>query len=148
MVSFPDVIQIKRNGCIIRTNYTGGYLKIILYSTKESRWGLHHDRISDEITKKSLSLKKVVAKGVETNTILPSISVSLVSLKVSTKAILPTLFNEVQLEFGKHMLDLKSRACGQAGDVKILCWMESSVNRNGSHSLDDDPLARSSIPIP
>ena len=69
---------------------------------------LHHHRMTEEITEKFVSLKKIV----ETNSMTPSISAWLVSRKFSTNTILPTQFEKAQLEFGEQMLDFKSEhAC-------------------------------------
>lgn len=74
---------------------------------------LHHHRITQEISNNFVSLKKVVTKGVETNSIIPSISATLEFLKFSTNTILPTQFYEAQMDyFGKHMFDLKSEPAG------------------------------------
>lgn len=60
------------------------------------------------------ALKKIVAMGVETNAIIPSLSASLEYLKYSVNTVLPTQFYEAQLDyFGKHMFDLKSEPAGE-----------------------------------
>ena len=116
LISFPDVIQIWRNGCIIRTDHIADMLADIFGQEGDvDRDLLHHHRITEEITKHYVSLKKIVAKGVENNSIMPSISASLEFLKFSANTILPTQFYEAQLDyFGKHMFDLKSEPAGEA----------------------------------
>ena len=60
------------------------------------------------------ALKRVVAMGVETSAIIPSMSATLEFLKFSVNTILPTQFYEAQLDyFGKHMFDLKSEPAGE-----------------------------------
>ena len=115
MINFPAVVQIWRNGCIIRTDRIADMLEEIFTQSGDiDRDLLHHHRISREITDNYVSLKKVVTKGVETNAIIPSISATLEYLKFSTNTILPTQFYEAQLDyFGKHMFDLKTEPPGE-----------------------------------
>ena len=115
MISFPDVIQIWRNGCIIRADYIADMLEeIFKQQGSVDRDLLHHHRVTEEISNNFVSLKKVVTKGIETNSIIPSISATLEFLKFSTNTILPTQFYEAQMDyFGKHMFDLKSEPAGE-----------------------------------
>ncbi|KAF4627799.1 hypothetical protein G7Y89_g10346 [Cudoniella acicularis] len=55
------------------------------------------------------SLKRVVAKGVKCNAVVPSMKATLEYLKYSGNLELPTSFYEAELDyFGKHMFDSKS----------------------------------------
>ena len=75
---------------------------------------LHNERIAKELSTNFPALKQVVAMGVQTNAIIPSLSASLEYLKYSVNTILPTQFYEAQLDFfGKHMFDLKSEPAGE-----------------------------------
>jgi len=57
-----------------------------------------------------VSLKKIVAMGVESNSITPSMSASLEYLKYTGNLELPTQFYEAELDyFGKHMYDSKRK---------------------------------------
>ena len=75
---------------------------------------LHNERIAKELSTNFPALKQVVAMGVQTNAIIPSLSASLEYLKYCVNTILPTQFYEAQLDFfGKHMFDLKSEPAGK-----------------------------------
>ena len=114
MINYPDVIQIWRNGCIIRADHIADMLEEIFARGDVDRDLLHHHAITQEITDNYQSLKRIVAKGVEANSVIPSISATLEYLKFSTNTILPTQFYEAQLDyFGKHMFDLKSEPAGE-----------------------------------
>ena len=115
MVNFPNVIQIWRNGCIIRADHIADVLEeIFTQEGKVDRDLMHHHTITREIADNFESLKKIVAMGVETNSIIPSLSATLEYLKFSTNTILPTQFYEAQLDyFGKHMFDLKTEPAGE-----------------------------------
>ena len=110
MVSFPGIIQMWRNGCIIQ--YVAGMLEnISAHQGDVDRDLLHHHGITEEITK---NFEKIVAKGVDTNSTMSSISVSLELLKFSAHTIIPTQFYEARLyHLGKHKSDLKSEPAGE-----------------------------------
>lgn len=75
---------------------------------------LHNEGIAKSLSANFPALKQVVAMGVQTNAIIPSLSASLEYLKYSVNTILPTQFYEAQLDFfGKHMFDLKSEPAGE-----------------------------------
>lgn len=115
MINYSDVVQIWRNGCIIRADHIADLLEGIFSGGSDvDRDLLHHHAITQEITENYQSLKRVVARGVESNSVIPSISATLEYLKFSTNTILPTQFYEAQLDyFGKHMFDLKSEPAGE-----------------------------------
>ena len=114
-IDFSEVIQIWRNGCIIRADYISDMLEEIFTKSSEAdRDLMHRPRIAEELKSNFPSLKKIVMKGVESNAIIPSLSASLEYLKYSVNTILPTQFYEAQLDyFGKHMFDLKSEPAGE-----------------------------------
>ena len=75
---------------------------------------LHNELVAKELSTNFPALKQVVAMGVQTNAIIPSLSASLEYLKYCVNTILPTQFYEAQLDFfGKHMFDLKSEPAGE-----------------------------------
>lgn len=114
-ISFPEVIQIWRNGCIIKADFIADLLEDVFTNpTDTDRDLLHNERIAKELSTNFPALKHVVAMGVQTNAIIPSLSASLEYLKYSVNTILPTQFYEAQLDFfGKHMFDLKSEPAGE-----------------------------------
>ncbi|KAL9066190.1 MAG: hypothetical protein Q9161_007716 [Pseudevernia consocians] len=114
-IKFSEVVQIWRNGCIIKADYIGDLLEEIFKDPEDTdRDLLHNERIAKELSTNFPALKQVVAMGVQTNAIIPSLSASLEYLKYSVNTILPTQFYEAQLDFfGKHMFDLKSEPAGE-----------------------------------
>ena len=113
-INFAEVIQIWRNGCIIRADYIADMLGSIFTKTGEhDRDLLHNHIIAKGLKENFAALKKVVTMGVDTNAIIPSLSATLEYLKYSVNTVLPTQFYEAQLDyFGKHMFDLKSEPAG------------------------------------
>lgn len=113
-IDFSEIIQIWRNGCIIRADYIADLLEDIFKKPGEHDRDLHNSRVAKELKSNFPSLKKVVTMGVQSNAIIPSLSASLEYLKYSVNTILPTQFYEAQLDyFGKHMFDLKSEPGGE-----------------------------------
>lgn len=114
-INFAEVIQIWRNGCIIRADYIADMLESIFTKTGDhDRDLLHNHIIAKELKENFAALKKVVTMGVDTNAIIPSLSATLEYLKYSVNTVLPTQFYEAQLDyFGKHMFDLKSEPAGE-----------------------------------
>ena len=113
-ISYPTVVQIWRNGCIIRADHISALLAEIFSDPNGDRDIMHDPRIGKEFHDNFPALRRVVAKGVETDAIIPSLSATLEYLKYSTSTVLPTQFYEAQLDyFGKHMFDLKSEPDGR-----------------------------------
>lgn len=113
-INFSEVVQIWRNGCIIRADYIADLLGEIFKNGQDTDRDLLHDEsIAKELSTNFPALKQVVAMGVQTNAIIPSLSASLEYLKYSVNTVLPTQFYESQLDyFGKHNFDLKSEPAG------------------------------------
>ncbi|KAL8900687.1 MAG: hypothetical protein Q9192_000937 [Flavoplaca navasiana] len=110
-IDYSAVVQIWRNGCIIKADYITDMLADIFKEPKIDLDLLHNKRVAQELKQAFPALKETVTKGVEHNAIIPSLSATLEFLKYSTNTILPTQFYEAQLDyFGKHMFDLKSEA--------------------------------------
>lgn len=114
-IDFATVIQVWRAGCIIQADYIADMLEEI-WKTEgkaENRNLLYNDRVAHELKNGFSSLRKVVAKGVESNAVIPSLSATLEYLKFSADTVLPTKFYEAELDyFGKHMFDLTSEPAG------------------------------------
>ena len=114
-ISFRDVAQIWRNGCIIRSDHIIDMLEDHFIVEGQSDVNiLHWGRMAEEMKSTFPSLKKIVGLGIELNAIIPSLSATLDYLKIMTDTELPTQFYEAQLDyFGKHMFDLKTEGAGQ-----------------------------------
>ncbi|KAL8785490.1 MAG: hypothetical protein Q9213_003316 [Squamulea squamosa] len=113
-IDYSAVVQIWRNGCIIRADYITDMLADIFGKPKTDLDLLHNERVAQELKNAFPALKEIVSKGVEHNTVVPSLSATLEFLKYSTNTILPTQFYEAQMDyFGKHMFDLKSEPAGK-----------------------------------
>ena len=110
-INFSTILQIWRNGCIIKTDFITEILENIfkLSTSKHNRDLLREPQITKELQSNFDSLKNIVSMGIETNAIIPSLSATLEYLKYTTSVNLPTQFCEAQMDFfGKHMFDLKS----------------------------------------
>lgn len=113
-VDYAAVIQIWRNGCIIKADYITDMLTDIFKDPNADKDLLHNELIAQELKKAFPALKEIVGQGVQHNAIIPTLSATLEFLKYSTNTILPTQFYEAQLDyFGKHMFDLKSEPAGK-----------------------------------
>ncbi|KAL8879216.1 MAG: hypothetical protein Q9198_003131 [Flavoplaca austrocitrina] len=113
-IDYSAVVQIWRNGCIIKADYITDMLADIFKQPKVDLDLLHNKRVARELKQAFPALKEIVMKGVEHDAIIPSLSATLEFLKYSTNTILPTQFYEAQLDyFGKHMFDLKSEGAGK-----------------------------------
>lgn len=115
-VDFGTVVQVWRAGCIIQADYIADMLEEI-WKTEgraEDRNLLYNERVAHELKSGFESLRKVVAKGVESNAVIPALSATLEYLKFSADTVLPTKFYEAELDyFGKHMFDLVSEPAGK-----------------------------------
>lgn len=110
-INYPNIVQIWRAGCIIQSDYISSLLSPI-YSSPSLRPHnlLYAPSIASELRSNFVSLKKIVAMGVESNSITPSMSASLEYLKYTGNLELPTQFYEAELDyFGKHMYDSKRK---------------------------------------
>ncbi|KAL8673082.1 MAG: hypothetical protein Q9168_002505 [Polycauliona sp. 1 TL-2023] len=114
-IDYSAVVQIWRNGCIIKADHITDMLADIFQEPRADLDLLHNKRIAQELRQAFPALKEIVMKGIEHNAIVPSLSSTLEFLKYSTNTVLPTQFYEAQLDyFGKHMFDLKSEPAGKA----------------------------------
>ncbi|KAI9821061.1 MAG: hypothetical protein M1827_003794 [Pycnora praestabilis] len=132
-INFSNVIQIWRAGCIIQADYIADMLdEIFSNSGKGGSKNLLYDHpVANDLKKSFPALRRIVAKGVEVNAIIPSLSATVEYLKycnnlgklidlqrtaskIDETIDLPTQFYEAQLDyFGKHMFDLKSEPAGE-----------------------------------
>lgn len=114
-ISFRAVVQIWRNGCIIRSDHIIDMLEDHFIKEGQNDVDLlHWGRMAEEMNGTFPSLKRIVALGVELNAIIPSLGATLDYMKIMTDTQLPTQFYEAQLDyFGKHMYDLKSEGAGE-----------------------------------
>lgn len=109
-INFSEVLQIWRAGCIIQADYIGDLLEPVFskYNDKNEMNLLHEPSVAKDLKRGQPALRKVVAKSVETDQIVPTLSATLEYLKYSTNLELPTSFYEAELDyFGKHMYDRK-----------------------------------------
>ncbi|KAL8813045.1 MAG: hypothetical protein Q9200_000567 [Gallowayella weberi] len=114
-IDYAAVVQIWRNGCIIKADHITDLLADIVAKPDDLDLDLlHHKRVTAELKTAFPALKEIVAKAVQHNAIVPSLSATLEFLKYSTNTVLPTQFYEAQMDyFGKHMFDLKSEPAGK-----------------------------------
>ncbi|KAI9847678.1 MAG: hypothetical protein M1837_001926 [Sclerophora amabilis] len=116
-IDFRTVVQIWRAGCIIRSDHIADLLENIFNHRGDDdgvRNLLFESRVAEELKGGFASLKRIVAKAVEVNAIIPSLSATLDWLKYSGNVDLPTSFYEAELDFfGKHMFDLRSENAGE-----------------------------------
>ena len=116
-IDYSTVIQIWRAGCIIQADYIADMLSSIFvgdHGRDKNRNLLYETRIAEDFKKGFEPLRRIVAKGVEANVIMPSMSATLEYLKYSGNLELPTQFYEAELDyFGKHMYDKKGEDAGK-----------------------------------
>ncbi|KAL8798813.1 MAG: hypothetical protein Q9182_006357 [Xanthomendoza sp. 2 TL-2023] len=115
-IDYAAVVQIWRNGCIIKADHITDMLAEIVAKPPDGLDLdlLHHKRVTAELNTAFPALKEIVAQAVQHNAIVPSLSATLEFLKYSTNTVLPTQFYEAQMDyFGKHMFDLKSEPAGK-----------------------------------
>lgn len=114
-INYDNVWQIWRAGCIIQADYiSDNILASVLKSRSTSPADINllfHQHVAKDIRASFLSLKKVVAKAVATDQVVPALSATLEYFKVVTGTDLPTSFYEAEMDyFGAHMFDKKSEA--------------------------------------
>lgn len=115
-IDFATVVQVWRAGCIIQADYIADMLEEVWKDDgkADDRNLLYNIRVAHELKHGFPSLRKVVARGVESNAVIPSLSATLEYLKFSAGTVLPTKFYEAELDyFGKHMFDLTSEPAGK-----------------------------------
>jgi len=111
-IDFGNIVKIWRAGCIIQADHISSLLATIFHPSSTSPHKNHNLLFEPAIVADFKvgfeSLKRIVAKGVQENAVVPSMSATLEWLKYSGNLDLPTQFYEAELDyFGKHMYDSK-----------------------------------------
>jgi len=109
-IDYAAVLQIWRAGCIIQADYIVEMFEPIFkkYKTKDTMNLLFEPAVARELKDGLPSLRRVVAKAVMGDHIVPALSGSLEYIKYQTNTNLPTQFYEAELDFfGNHMFDKK-----------------------------------------
>ncbi|PKS08545.1 hypothetical protein jhhlp_004931 [Lomentospora prolificans] len=114
-LNFRDILQVWRAGCIIRSNALVDVLDEVYASRDcDKKNLLGHPKIGAEFQRTYPGFKQVVAKSIEADLYVPSLSASLEYLKYSSGTDLPPSFEEAELDyFGQHMFDLKTEDAGK-----------------------------------
>ncbi|KAF2124591.1 6-phosphogluconate dehydrogenase C-terminal domain-like protein [Dothidotthia symphoricarpi CBS 119687] len=116
-IDYSQIWQIWRAGCIIQADYLSDeILSPILNSnpTSEDMNLIFSSRVAEDVRNCFPSLRRIIAKSVETDQVVPALSATLEYFKVITGTDLPTAFYEAELDyFGSHMFDLKSDKSAQ-----------------------------------
>lgn len=112
-VDYANVWKIWRAGCIIQADYISDELLApIMKSSPTSVTDMNllfSPRVMEDVKKVYPSLRRVVAKAMETDQVVPALSSTLEYFKIVTGTDLPTSFYEAELDyFGSHMFDKKS----------------------------------------
>jgi 6-phosphogluconate dehydrogenase len=105
-IDFGNIVQIWRAGCIIQADHISSLLAEIFHPSSTSIYKNHNllfePSIVADLKKGFESLKRVVAKAVQENAVVPSMSATLEWLKYMGNLELPTQFYEAELDyFGK-----------------------------------------------
>jgi 6-phosphogluconate dehydrogenase len=109
-IDYANVWQIWKAGCIIQADYISTeILQARLCSRNPADVNLLYDpKTMRDVRNCYPSLRRVVAKGVECDQVVPALSATLEYFKVVTGTDLPTSFYEAELDyFGSHMFDKK-----------------------------------------
>jgi 6-phosphogluconate dehydrogenase len=110
-IDYSKVWQIWRAGCIIQADYISDEILAPVLKSNPSPEGLNlnfSSRVAKDIKKCFPALRRVVAKSVETDQVVPAISATLEYFKIVSGTDLPTSFYEAELDyFGSHMFDKK-----------------------------------------
>lgn len=108
-IDYSQVWQIWRAGCIIQADYISDELLSPILKSKPSSDDLNLNfspRVAKDIRNCFPALRRVVAKSIETDQVIPAISATLEYFKVASGTDLPTSFYEAELDyFGSHMFD-------------------------------------------
>ena len=111
-IGYAQVWQTWRAGCIIQADYISDEIfgPILKFKSKPSDLDLNFSpRVASDVQSCFPALRRVVAKAVETDQVIPALSATLEFFKVSTGTDLPTAFYEAELDYvGGHMFDKKS----------------------------------------
>jgi len=110
-IDYSQVWQIWRAGCIIQADYISDEILAPILLNKPSSSDLNLNlskRVAQDAKNCFPALRRVIAKAVETDQVVPALSTTLDYFKVITGTDLPTSFYEAELDyFGSHMFDKK-----------------------------------------
>ena len=114
-MSFANIINVWRAGCIIRSEHISDLLEKVYQGYKNHRGNPVFSRaVTDELQKGYLALKSVLLRAVEADACVPALSGALEYLNYATVGQGPTQFMEAELDyFGAHMFDLRSEPAGK-----------------------------------
>lgn len=109
-IDYSAVWQIWRAGCIIQADYLSSEILAPILCAPGANCDtinlLLSERVARDVKACYGSLKRVVARGVENDLVIPAMSASLEYYKMVTGTELPTGFYEAELDyFGAHMFD-------------------------------------------
>ncbi|KAL1744363.1 6-phosphogluconate dehydrogenase [Schizophyllum fasciatum] len=106
-VHIADCLQIWRAGCIIRAGHIADLLQPAFASAAQDIFNIKLiDEVARDVRAAYPHLKNVVAKGVEWDAVVPALSASLEYVKYVGDGMLPTQFQEAQMDFfGAHAYD-------------------------------------------
>lgn len=112
-INYAEVWQIWRAGCIIQADYISDEILAPVLKAPNANYAtmnlLLTARAAKDIRNCYASLRRTVAKAVDTDQVIPALSASLEYFKVVTGVELPTSFYETELDyFGAHMFDKTS----------------------------------------
>lgn len=110
-IDYSQVWQIWRAGCIIQADYISDNILAPVLKNNPSSDDLNlnfSSVVAKDIKNAFPALRRIIAKSVETDQVVPALSASLEYFKISTGTDLPTSFYEAELDyFGSHMFDKK-----------------------------------------
>ncbi|KAF1979000.1 6-phosphogluconate dehydrogenase-like protein [Bimuria novae-zelandiae CBS 107.79] len=111
-INYAEVWQIWRAGCIIQADYISDSILAPVLNAPKANYStinlLTTDAAAKDVRNCYPSLRRIVAKAVETDQVAPALSTTLEYFKVVTGTDLPTSFYEAELDyFGSHMFDKK-----------------------------------------
>ncbi|KAL7777922.1 hypothetical protein CFE70_004595 [Pyrenophora teres f. teres 0-1] len=108
-IDYSQVWQIWRAGCIIQADYISDEILAPVLKSNPSSEDLNLNfstRVAKDVKNCFPALRRVVAKAVETDQLVPAIGATLEYFKVASGTDLPTSFYEAELDyFGSHMFD-------------------------------------------
>ncbi|KAI7592464.1 hypothetical protein KC346_g16092 [Hortaea werneckii] len=111
-VDYTELLQVWRAGCIIQADYISNTLLQPIYHSKKTKPAeinpMYESSVAADLKKSFVSLRKIVAKSIEGDHVIPALGATLEYLKYQTSTDLPTSMYEAQLDyFGSHMYDKK-----------------------------------------
>lgn len=132
-IDYAAMVQIWKAGCIIEADYISfEILAPVLTDKNRSADNINPllgQRAMQDVKKCFLSLRKVVAKCVVTDQVVPALSACLDYFKIATGTDLPTSFYQAELDyFGHHMFDKKGEE-GLRGRRKGSIILSGSLRR-------------------